>query len=107
TITAGAFQVHGGRHASALMAGPQARRGVAGLVGTPENTEALATKRKHLGHERQSVEPSIFVEGPQNLFLARNFDDFPSSQASVFAQRSPLPDLPRVRTHAALTGGHD
>jgi hypothetical protein len=79
TVAANAFQVHGVR--DSLTAG--VLDGIAGLVGTFVNTQLLAAKGEHLGHERQIVEAAVLVKRGKNLFPASDLNQFTSLQSQT------------------------
>jgi hypothetical protein len=79
TVTTNVFQVHGVRNS--LTAG--VLDGIAGLVGTFVNTQLLAAKGEHLGHERQVVEAAVLVKRGKNLFPASDLNQFTSLQSQT------------------------
>ena len=60
---------------------------VAGLVRTLVNPKRLSAILKHLRHERQVLELSVFVQRAQNFFLASYFYEIASSNTQMVVDR--------------------
>src|SRR6266481_9230510 len=80
SITPQTFQVHGVFHATDA----PSLDVVARLVRSFEDPEPLATVLKHLRHEREIPQATLFVERRQDFILTADFHPFSNSQIQNF-----------------------